>query len=113
MFTEGEKRWIKRHTEKSLKELGKTKGANMKPAKKRPSKRNANLSGGNPIIEKLLQLKYRINDTATTEGGWSKDLTSDKNYVMTLISDIRKHGFKTLAPEDGHCCNGLWRKYEG
>ena len=113
MFTEGEKRWIKQHTEKSLKEYYKNKGVNMKPAKKRPSKRNANLSGGNPIIGKLLKLKYRINDTATTEGGWSKDMSADKNYVMTLISDIRKHGFKTLAPEDGHCCNGLWRKYEG
>ena len=47
-FTEGEKKWIKRHTEKSLKELyGKTKGVNMKPTKKRPAKRN-----DNPIISK-------------------------------------------------------------
>ena len=29
---------------------------------------------GNPIIDKLMQLKYRINDTATTEGGWSTDM---------------------------------------
>ena len=107
-FTEGEKRWIKRHTEKSLKELyGKTKGVNMKPTKKRPAKRN-----DNPIISKLLKLKYRINDTATTEGGWSDDMSSDKRYVQSLINDIRKHNFKTLAPEDGHCCNGLWRKYD-
>ena len=67
---------------------------------------------GNPIIDKLMQLKYRINDTATTEGGWSTDMSDDKNYVMSLITDIRKHGFTKLAPEDGHCCNGLWRKYE-
>ena len=66
---------------------------------------------GNPIIDKLMQLKYRINDTATTEGGWSTDMSDDKNYVMSLISDVRKHGFTKLAPEDGHCCNGLWRKY--
>ena len=65
----------------------------------------------NPIITKLLKLKYRINDTAKAEGGWSDDISNDKNYVMTLMSDIRKHGFKTLSPEDGHCCNGLWRKY--
>ena len=38
---------------------------------------------------------------------------TDKRYVMSLISDIRKHGFTKLAPEDGHCCNGLWRKYAG
>ena len=66
---------------------------------------------GNPIIDKLMQLKYRINDTATEEGGWSTDMSDDKSYVMSLIRDIRKHGFTKLAPEDGHCCNGLWRKY--
>ena len=80
----------------------------MKPSKKRPAKRN-----DNPIIGKLLKLKYRINDTAKEEGGWSDDMSSDKSYVMSLINDIRKHGFTKLAPEDGHCCNGLWRKYEG
>ena len=81
----------------------------MKPsktayAKKRPAKRG---DGGNPMIDKLLKLKYRIND-AYRDG---KDTKDDKNYVMSLISDIRKHNFKKLAPEDGHCCNGLWRKY--
>ena len=101
MMTEGDSRYIKWHTKKSLKEL------NMKPIKKRPAK-----IIDNPIIPKLLKLKYRINDTAKSEGGWSTDMQSDKAYVMNLISDIRKHRFNTLAPEDGHCCNGLWRKYE-
>ena len=82
----------------------------MKPTKKRPSKRNANLSDGNPIIEKLLKLKYRLNDWYREYG---EDTSDDKRYVMSLITDIRKHGFTKLAPEDGHCCNGLWRKYEG
>jgi len=97
MFTKGDEKWIKNW---------KPKGVKMKPTKKKPAKRT-----DNPIIGKLLKLKYRINDTATTEGGWSTDMQSDKAYVMNLISDIRKHNFKTLAPEDGHCCNGLWRKY--
>ena len=65
---------------------------------------------GNPIIDKLMQLKYRINDAYHNDGVDTKD---DKNYVMSLIQDIRKHNFKKLAPEDGHCCNGLWRKYAG
>tara|TARA_B100001250_G_scaffold359767_1_gene336838 strand:- start:345 stop:668 length:324 start_codon:yes stop_codon:yes gene_type:complete len=105
-------------SDKSLLEYAQSvsKGAvNMKPAKKRPSKRNANLSGGNPIIEKLLQLKYRIND-AYRSGNYDdayNDTQADKSYVMSLITDIRKHKFTKLAPEDGHCCNGLWRKYEG
>ena len=86
-----------------------SKGAvSMNQTKTKPAKRN-----DNPIIGKLLKLKYRINDTAKEEGGWSDDMSSDKRYVMSLISDIRKHKFTKLAPEDGHCCNGLWRKYEG
>tara|TARA_B100000131_G_scaffold92671_1_gene89527 strand:+ start:175 stop:498 length:324 start_codon:yes stop_codon:yes gene_type:complete len=106
MFTEGEKRWIKKHTEKSLKELYNRKGTNMKPTKKRPAKRT-----DNPIIGKLLNLKYRINDTAKAENGWSDDMSSDKRYVQSLINDIRKHKFTKIAPEDAHCCNGLWKKY--
>ena len=83
----------------------------MKPSKKKPAKRN-----DNPIIEKLLKLKYRINDAY--RNGYDdiireEEGIDDKNYVMSLISDIRKHGFTKLAPEDGHCCNGLWRKYAG
>ena len=79
-----------------------------KPAKKRPAKRR---DGGNPIIDKLLKLKYRIND-AYHNSSMEVD-KADKSYVMSLISDIRKHKFTKLAPEDAHCCNGLWRKYEG
>ncbi len=107
MFTKGDSRYIKRHTEKSLLEYAQSasKGAvNMKPTKKRPAKRT-----DNPIISKLLKLKYRINDWYREYG---EDTSDDKRYVMSLINDIRKHGFKTLSPEDGHCCNGLWRKYE-
>ena len=81
----------------------------MKPSKKKPAKRN-----DNPIIEKLLKLKYRIND-AYRSGKYDNaynDTRADKSYVMSLISDIRKHGFTKLAPEDGHCCNGLWRRYQ-
>ena len=63
---------------------------------------------GNPILDKLMQLKYSLNDAYHNDDIDTKD---DKNYVMSLIQDIRKHGFTKLAPEDGHCCNGLWRKY--
>ena len=105
MFTEGDTRYIKRHTEKTFRELN-IKGVKMKSTKKRPAKRT-----DNPIVGKLLQLKYRINDTATTEGGWSDDMSNDKRYVQSLINDIRKHKFTKIAPEDAHCCNGLWKKY--
>ena len=81
----------------------------MPSSKKRPTKVT-----DNPIIAKLLKLKYRIND-AYRSGNYDdayNDTQADKSYVMSLISDIRKHGFTKLAPEDHHCCNGLWRKYK-
>lgn len=106
-MTEGDKRWIKKHTEKQMREYNMNIGTIKSPEWDSEMKKLKN-----PIITKLLKLKYRINDTATTEGGWSGDLQGDKGYVMSLISDIRKHGFTKLAPEDVHCCNGLWRKYE-
>ena len=82
------------------------------PTKKVRAKRKKNW--GNPIIDKLMQLKYSINDAY--HSGYDDIVRDgegidDKNYVMSLITDIRKHGFTKLAPEAAHCCNGLWRKY--
>ena len=81
----------------------------MKTAKKRPAKYS------NPIISKLLKLKYRINDAyrsglKTEQFGSTKD---DKTWVMTLISDVRENDIKKLSAEDGLKCNSLWRAYEG
>ena len=82
----------------------------MKPTDKR--KKN----WGNPIIDKLMQLKYRINDAH--HSGYDDVVRDpngidDKNYVMSLISDVRKNGLIKLSPEDGLKCNSLWRKYAG
>ena len=103
-FTEGEKRWIRCHTEKSLKELDKTKGVSMKPTKKRPAKKNS-------LVGKLLQLKYRINDTAKEEGGWSTDMQDHKAWVMKLISEVRVNNLNKLCREDMLLCNSMWKKY--
>ena len=35
--------------------------------------------------------KYRINETAKEEHGWSDDMSSHKSWIMTLISDVRKN----------------------
>ena len=106
MFTEGDTRYIKRHTEKTFKELN-IKGVKMKSTKKRPAKRT-----DNPLIGKLLRLKYRINDTASEEGGWSTDMQDHKSWVMKLISEVRLHNLTKLAKEDILLCNSLWRRYE-
>ena len=107
MMTEGDSRYIKRHTEKTFRELN-IKGVTMKPTKKKPAKKAYRKDS---LIGKLLQLKYRINDTASEEGGWSTDMQSDKSWVMNLISDVRKHNLKKLAREDIQLCNRLWKLY--
>ena len=104
MFTEGDSRYIKRHTEKTFRELN-IKGVKMKSTKKRPAKRT-----DNPLIGKLLRLKYRINNTASEEGGWSTDMQDHKSWVMKLISEVRLHNLTKLAKEDILLCNSLWMR---
>ena len=118
-FTEGEKRWIKRHTEKSIQEIqleyakSASKGVvNMNIGTVKSPKWDKEMEKlKNPIISKLLKLKYRINDTAKEEGGWSDDMSSHKSWIMILISDVRKHNLKKLAREDVQLCNRLWKIY--
>ena len=79
----------------------------MKPSKKRPAKR---YNGGNPIIDKLLKLKYRINDTYHNS---SKSVDkADKDWVMKLIADVRRYLYNNLSKEDMLKCNSIWRKYD-
>ena len=102
-FTEGELRWIKRHTEKSLKEL------NMKQTKKRPAKRKPLHGESNPLVAKLLNLKYRLNDAYNLR---DEDTKEHKAWVMKLISEVRLHNWTKLAKEDMLLCNSLWKRYE-
>ena len=83
-----------------------------KTTKVHRAKRKSNW--GNPIIDKLMQLKYSINDAY--RNGYDNIIREeegidDKNYVMKLIQDVRKGEFTKLSREDGLKCNGLWRKY--
>ena len=106
-FTEGDMRWIKRHTQKSLKELNNMKPT--KPVKKKPAKRKPLHGESNPLVAKLLNLKYRLNDAYTLR---DEDTKEHKAYVMKLISDIRLHNLTKIAPEDAQLCNALWKRYE-
>ena len=110
MFTDGDTRYIKRHTEKTFRELN-IKGVKMKPTKKRPAKRTV-AHTENPIVGKLLRLKYKINE-AYRNGGSSFKNIGDKKWVMNLISDVRNNNLTKLSKEDMLHCNGLWRTYEG
>ena len=99
MMTPGETRWIKKHTEKTLKEL------NMKSNKKTVAYTK------NPIVGKLLRLKYKINEAYRSYPHETN--MSDKSWVMSLISDVRENNLTKLSKEDVLKCNGLWRDYEG
>ena len=82
--------------------------------KKKPSKLEKNKKAVKKmsIVGKLLQLKYRINETAKEEHGWSDDMSSHKSWIMTLISDVRKNNLTKLAREDVQVCNKLWKLYD-
>ena len=76
--------------------------------KKKPAKRG---DGGNPMIDKLLKLKYRINDAYRGETVIDGN-KSDKDFVMGLVHNIRKRGdYPTKIQLEE--CNRIWRKYEG
>ncbi len=81
-----------------------------KPVKKKPAKRG---DGGNPTIDKLLKLKYRINDAyrgGNKPSGGDTDTKSDKDFVMGLVHNIRKRGdYPTKIQLEE--CNKIWRKY--
>ena len=111
-MTEGEKRWIRKHTEKSLKQLNKIKGVNMKPTKKVAAKKPAKRRNS-PLVQKLLELKYRINDAYRNREDDDMNTISDKSWVIKLISDVRDNNLTKLSKEDMLKCNSMWRSYEG
>ena len=75
----------------------------MKPTKKRAAKRT-----DNPMVTKLLDLKYRINE-AYQNGGSSYTNIGDKKWVMHQIDDVR--GGIVLSKEIMLKCNEMWNKY--
>ena len=74
----------------------------------------------NPIVGKLLKLKYRINDTyralpngteSLRPGYDASDTKSDKDFVMGMIHNIRKRD-ENPSKIQLEECNKLWKKYE-
>ena len=86
----------------------------MKPSKKRPAKRTV-AHTENPIVGKLLRLKYKINEAyrgGNKPAGGDTDTRADKSWVMNLISDVRTNNLTKLCKEDMLHCNEMWRKYD-
>ena len=83
----------------------------MKPSKtayttkKKPAKRK---DGGNPMVDKLLQLKYRINDAYHDR---DIDTKSDKDFVIGLINNIRNGTNLPVSRIQLEECNKIWKRY--
>ena len=79
----------------------------------RPTKRTqATKKESNPVLSKLLKLKYRINDAYKA----GRDTTpvenkSDKDWVMEEISNLRNGGW--LSATRMKVANEMWSKYGG
>jgi|7_EtaG_2_1085326.scaffolds.fasta_scaffold63239_2 hypothetical protein len=99
---------------KATKRVAVKRPAKKKPAKRRPAKYGPSFEHRNPVLSKLLDLKYRINE-AYRSGKFDdayNDTQVDKSWVMSLINDVRHNNIIKLSREDGLKCNGLWRQYE-
>jgi hypothetical protein len=84
----------------------------MKPTKKKPAK-NKYVADyvekkRDPVVSKLLDLKYRINEAYRNKG---IDTKTDKSWVMKKIEDARVGG--VISTDEMRVANNLWRKYEG
>ena len=83
----------------------------MRPTKRTRATKKERGTKGNPVLSKLLKLKYIINDTAKTENGFSKDMGSDKNWVIEEIHNLKNEGW--LSATKMKVANEMWRTYGG
>ena len=77
----------------------------MKRAKTRPAKMT-----DNPVIAKLLKLKYRINDAYKKFGRSGSNTKKDKSWVMKRINEVRSN--QPLSKDALEYANKLWSDYE-
>ena len=66
----------------------------------------------NPLLSKLLDLKYRISQEPEWYDQRDSYTKADKKWVESLINDVRHNSITKLCKEDMQHCNGLWRDYE-
>ena len=88
----------------------------MRPTKriavKRPRKKAVKKAyDGKSPMGKLQKLKYRINDAAKEENGFSKDMGSDKSWVIEEIDNLKNGGWLTAVKMK--VANEMWSKYGG
>ena len=81
----------------------------MKPTKRTKATKRERGVKGDPVLDKLMKLKYRINDAyRDNEFEFTKD---DKNWVMEEITNLRDGGW--LSAVKMKVANEMWNKYNG
>ena len=88
----------------------------MKPTKrtrahKRTTTDKRRKNWGDPILDKLMQLKYRINDAYNSRQENDGETKSDKSWVMEEIHNLRNEGWLTATKMK--VANEMWSKYGG
>jgi len=86
----------------------------MRPTKRTQATKKERGIKGDPVLDKLMKLKYRINDAYkggrdTTPVGTSNK--SDKDWVMAEIDNLRNEGW--LSATKMKVANEMWNKYDG
>ena len=76
----------------------------MKPTNERGVK-------GNPVLDKLMKLKYRINDAYNHRQENDGETKSDKTWVMEEIDNLKNGGW--LSATKMKVANEMWDKYGG
>ena len=84
----------------------------MRPTKRTKATKKERGVKGNPVLDKLMKLKYRINDAYKA----GRDTTpvenkSDKDWVMEEIDNLRNDGWLTATKMK--VANEMWDKYGG
>ena len=75
----------------------------MKPTDKRRK------DWGDPMLNKLMKLKYRINDAYNHRQENDGETKSDKTWVMEEITNLRQGGW--LSATKMKVANEMWNKY--
>ena len=77
----------------------------------RPTTDKRRKNWGDPILDKLMKLKYRINDAYNSRQENDGETKSDKTWVMEEISNLRNGGWLTAVKMK--VANEMWGKYGG
>ena len=83
----------------------------MRPTKRTKATKRERGLRDNPVVDKLMKLKYRINDAYNHRQENDGETKSDKTWVMEEITNLRQGGW--LSATKMKVANEMWSKYGG